>query len=146
MSIDPNKTFGMKATNKSYTLSFDKDMKTSLTKVSAVDMESQNMTFGQRFKMAWAILTGGNLADQVFPIYLRNSDFYHLSYVYRPEKLVDETAKMSAAKPAKTPKAAKPKADKPAGETAKKANKPRKPRAPKKTTTAATTATPTTEA
>ncbi len=129
MSIDPNKAFGMKATNKSYTLSFEKDIRVGLTNLNATDLESPKMSFRERLSIAWAILRGANVGDFVFPLYLRNSDLYHMSYVHRPEKEKVEKAvtpsepkeeKVATMKPAapKKPKSAAPK-------------KPRKPRAPK---------------
>jgi len=89
MSIDPNKSFGMKATNRSYTLEFKRDAVRGTTEVTAVDMESPKMGFGERLRTAWSILTGKKtVGEQVFPIHLRNSDFYHLSYIYRPKEAV----------------------------------------------------------
>jgi hypothetical protein len=126
MSIDPNKAFGMKATNKSYTLSFEKDIRVGLTNLNATDLESPKMSFRERLSIAWAILRGANVGDFVFPLYLRNSDLYHMSYVHRPEKekavapSEPKEEKVATMKPAapKKPKSTAPK-------------KPRKPRAPK---------------
>jgi hypothetical protein len=110
MSIDPNKAFGMKATNSAYTLEFSRDSSTGITRVTAVDMESPKMTFSQRLKVAIAILFGkANIGDLVFPLSLRNSDFYHMSYIYRPEKKVE----VKAVPPTESEVPAKPKAKKP---------------------------------
>lgn len=116
MSIDPNKAFGMKATNRSYTLEFKRDAVRGTTEVSAVDMETPKMSFGQRFGAAWKIITGKNtIGDQVFPLYLRNSDFYHMSYIYRPKENVAEKttevqagAAVSTEKQKRSPKTVKP--------------------------------------
>jgi hypothetical protein len=114
MSIDPNKAFGMKATNRSYTLEFKRDAVRGTTEVSAVDMETPKMGFGERLSAAWAILTGKKtIGDQVFPLHLRNSDFYHMSYIYRPKEVVAEKAvevKASAAPAATEKKKRGPKA------------------------------------
>ena len=134
MSIDPNKAFGMKATNKSYTLEFRRE-DNGTTELSATDMETLKMSFGQRLAAAWAILTGKTrIGELVFPIRLRNTDFYHLSFIYRPEKKAADKPVTEAPKTvAKPAKAAKPKAEK-SVETAKAtAEKPvKKVRAPRK--------------
>jgi hypothetical protein len=106
MSIDPNKAFGMKATNRSYTLEFKRDAVRGTTEVSAVDMETPKMSFGQRLGAAWAILTGKKtIGDQVFPLSLRNSDFYHMSYIYRPKETVAEkSVEVHASTPVSTEK------------------------------------------
>jgi hypothetical protein len=137
MSIDPNKAFGMKATNKSYTLEFRRE-DNGVTTLKATDLETAKMTFGQRLSAAWSILTGKKtFGDFVFPIKLRNIDFYHMSYIYRPEKVVEKSASAPAPAP-KSETAAKPKAAKPKTEKAvttegapKATSKPRKPRAPR---------------
>lgn len=95
MSINPNKSFGMKATNKSYTLEFRRNEST--TEVTATDLETKKMDFGQRVATAWSILTGTkSIGEYVFPMRLRNTDFYHLSFIYRPEK-VDKPMAIKAA-------------------------------------------------
>lgn len=138
MSIDPNKAFGMKATNKSYTLEFRRE-DNGTTELTATDMESLKMSFAERFSAAWAILTGKKrIGELVFPIRLRNTDFYHLSFIYRPEKKVADKpvteAPAKAAKPAAKPaKTAKPKAEKSVETTKATAEKPvKKVRAPRK--------------
>jgi len=132
MSIDPNKAFGMKATNRLYTIEFKRDAVNGTTEVTAVDNETRTLSFVQRLKAAWAVLTSKvSFGELVFPLRLRNTDLYHMSYIYRPEKAAKPESPVTSEAPvAKTPKAAKPKVEKPvATEAAPKA--PRKPRAPK---------------
>jgi hypothetical protein len=142
MSIDPNKAFGMKATNRLYTIEFKRDAVNGTTEVTAVDSETRTLSFAQRLKAAWAVLIGKlSFGELVFPFRLRNTDLYHMSYIYRPEKVAKSEDTKDAPTPAKAPvakSAAKPKAQKAAKpkvekevttEAAPKA--PRKPRAPK---------------
>lgn len=141
MSIDPNKAFGMKATNKSYTLEFRRE-DNGTTELTATDLETVKMSFAERFSAAWAILTGKKrIGELVFPIRLRNTDFYHLSFIYRPEKkaaekpVTEAPAKPKAEKPKAPakPKATKPKAEKAIESTKATAEKPvKKVRAPRK--------------
>lgn len=114
MSIDPNKAFGMKATNRLYTIEFKRDAVNGTTEVTAVDNETKTLSFGLRLKAAWAILTGKlSFGQLVFPFRLRNTDLYHMSYIYRPEKVAKDAptpAAKTVAKP-KPPKAVKLKAE-----------------------------------
>jgi len=106
MSIDPNKSFGMKATNKTYTLEFRKDAGSGMTTLTAVDGQTTKMSFGQRFAAAWAILTGKKtLGDLVFPLQLRNADFYHMSYIHRPNDSSKEIKKDEKKSTSRKPKA-----------------------------------------
>jgi hypothetical protein len=132
MSIDANKAFGMKASNRNYTLEFRKDSN-GTTEVTITD--SEQMTVLNRLKAAWEIITGSKTpAELAFPIRLRNSDFYHMSYIYRPNK---ETKTADSPKVEKFVKKAEPTIEKvkkeeaaPAVEkaAAPKARKARKPR------------------
>jgi cell division septation protein DedD len=132
MSIDPNKAFGMKATNRLYTIEFRRDTVNGTTEVTAVDNETRTLSFVQRLKAAWAVLTGkSSFGELVFPLRLRNTDLYHMSYIYRPEKVAkSETSVTSETPTAKAPKAAKPKVEKTVTTEAK-PKAPRKPKAPK---------------
>jgi len=127
MSIDPNKAFGMKACNKAYTLEFKRDGINGTTEISATDAETSRMSFGQRFNAAWRILTGKtSIGEMVFPIRLRNSDFYHMSYIYRPEKKAENVVETKVTKtPAEGKKPATEKAAKAPSATAKKPRKPK---------------------
>lgn len=143
MSIDPNKAFGMKATNKSYTLEFKRDVVTGTTEVTAIDHETPKMSVSQRLAAAWQILTGkATLGEFVFPMRLRNSDFYHMSYVYRPEKKVEqpiiygETNSLASAD-GSTEKKLKALANSPKTGTPR-TNAPKKPRKPKEPITGST--------
>jgi len=138
MSIDPNKAFGMKATNRLYTIEFKRDAVNGTTEVTAVDNETRTLSFVQRLKAAWAVLTSKlSFGELVFPFRLRNTDLYHMSYIYRPEKAgkseetktAEAPVAKSAAKP-KAPKAAKPKVEKEVTSEVK-PKAPRKPKAPK---------------
>lgn len=119
MSIDPNKSFAMKATNRLYTLEFKKDTSGS-TEITAVDSETPALSFGKRLAIAWAILTGQkSLGECVFPIRLRNTDLYNMSYIHRPDKVVERIVEKIVEVPAKaivtsTKPAQKPKEKKPA--------------------------------
>ena len=110
MSIDPNKAFGMKAVNKAYTLEFRAEG--GMTELSVTDMETAKMSVSQRLGTAWAILTGkktvGELAS---PIRLRNADFYHLSFIYRPDKEKDGGKKTVGTSKSVTSKTNNPKVE-----------------------------------
>lgn len=130
MSIDPNKSFAMKATNRLYTLEFKKDVANGTTEVTAVDNETPTLSFGERFSIAWAILTGKKkVGECVFPFRLRNSDLYNMSYIHRPEKVVEKIVEKIVEVPAKTVKATVA-ASKPVQRP--KDKKPSTPRAPRK--------------
>jgi len=125
MSIDPNKAFGMKATNRLYTIEFKRDAVNGTTEVTAVDNETRTLSFTQRFKAAWAILTGKvSFGELVFPLRLRNTDLYHMSYLHRPDKVAKTepvTSEATASKANAQPKV----------KTEAQSKAPRKPRAPK---------------
>jgi len=136
MSIDPNKAFAMKATNRLYTLEFKKDATNGTTEVTAVDNETPTLSFGERFSIAWAILTGKKrVGEFVFPFRLRNSDLYNMSYIFRAEKVVEKIVEKIVEVPAKSATAVTAKVQKPKD---KKPSKPRTPRKPKTETTTAT--------
>lgn len=115
MSIDPNKAFGMKAANKTYTLEFKKESN-GYTQLEVVDGESKKFSLADRINIAWKLVTGRlKITDLVFPISLRNSDFYHMSYIYRPvSEKNEETVQAPKAKREKAEgDATKPKRSRP---------------------------------
>lgn len=112
MKLDASRAFAMKAYNRSYTLQFSMDNGNGMTTITAVDMETPAMSFFQRLKLATDIIFGKtNIGDLVFPLRVRNNDFYHMSYLYRPEKKVEVKAQPQPAVEPEAP--AKPKTRKP---------------------------------
>lgn len=103
------KSFMMKAIERPYTLVFSMDPITKQTTVDAIDMETPRLSFMQRLKIAFSLLTGSkNMSEYMFPLQIRNSDFYNYSFIYRPEKKVEVKAQPVESETPAAPKTRRP--------------------------------------